>query len=92
MCIIYTFGIFFKLYDSIAIYLRVYLIKTSETSAFLTVLLIGMFHYLKKPTENLTTKVLNLISACLAEILTAEVVCTVLITQYGIKYCNCLTY
>lgn len=49
MCIIYSFGIFFKLYDLILIYLRVcYLIQTSETSAFLTGLLTGMFHYLKK--------------------------------------------
>jgi len=49
MYIIYKFHIFFKLYDSIPMDLRLhYLIQTSETSAFLTGLLTGIFQYLKK--------------------------------------------
>lgn len=40
MCLIYTFGIFFKLFDSIPMHLRLcYLIQTSETIAILTGLL-----------------------------------------------------
>jgi len=57
MCIVYTFGIFSKLYDAIPMHLRLcYLIQTSETSAFLTGLLTGMFHYLKKLLKILQPK------------------------------------